>query len=162
MERFNSSRALEVSNGLILANCRYSFLLPPAGGVDLNYWRGGMSIGPDARTVKWSRQMKFIAFGLGTAASKRAAAIAIRLNIPVACPVGGVLRNLPTNSEAVASQRSHWHDYRACNGRQLAAASRGRRIETAQTTQPSALVHGAKKRGRKMSVRKPARQKTGW
>src|SRR5262249_17759479 len=32
--------------------------------------------------------MKFIAFGLGTAVSKRAAAIAIRLNIPVACPVG--------------------------------------------------------------------------
>lgn len=53
-------------------------------GSAANFVASPFSIGPDARTVNRSRQMKFIAFGRGTAASKKAAAIAIRLNIPIA------------------------------------------------------------------------------
>src|ERR1700738_4155816 len=47
------------------------------------------SIGPDACTVKWSRQVKAIASATTTPASKKPAAIAIRLNIPLA-PMGYV------------------------------------------------------------------------
>src|SRR5262249_18873184 len=47
-----------------------------------------LSIGPDARTVRGSSQMKSMAFGFGTAASKKATAIAMRLNIRVRLFVG--------------------------------------------------------------------------